>query len=125
MSVEAKDCDRWEQDAIETTWDTEAFDRNRFIEAYERYLYIAATSAKSLGSVGAVRLYLSAWRIVQGTATKTSRLRLSAEDALDIVKRERTAARLLWLDAQAARLPKFRRTRANSRLKAKGRNKKG
>ncbi len=126
--AKAEDCKDWTDAAFETTWVTQSdatVDRNRFIREYEKYLYAAATFAKSLGSIGAVRLYLSAWRILQGTATRFSRLRLSPEDALSVIKSERAATRALWLDAQAAKLPKFRPVRARKRLDSKGSKRKG
>ena len=106
-----KEVDDWKDGATESLQmfsPDEAWDKDMFVEAFEKYLYTAAAFAKSIGAVHAMRLYLRAWGIVHDTHTSGyERLSLSPEEALRTVRLERIARSRLWLDVEAAKLPKF------------------
>ena len=111
--VDVETIDDWRDGAFETAFSKEAdeaYDREAFINCYEEYLYIAATFAKSIGSV-AVRPYLMAWGLSRETKLKHTRLRLGAQKALRMVNLEKAASKLLWLDVTIARLPEFKATK--------------
>ena len=92
-------------------WEEKSKDREAFINCYEESLYIAATFAKSIGSV-AVRPYLMAWGLSRETKLKRdTRLTLGPQKALRMVNLEKAASKLLWLDVTIARLPEFKATK--------------
>ena len=111
--VDVETIDDWRDGAFETAFSKEAdeaYDREAFINCYEEYLYIAATFAKSIGSV-AVRPYLMAWGLSRETKLKHTRLTLGPQKALRMVNLEKAASKLLWLDVTIARLPEFKATK--------------
>lgn len=87
----------------------EHFDWVRLVKAFRKYLYAAATFAKSINSTAA-RLYLRAWLIVRdlelGLEPFTSDL-ISEEDAQRLVRLERVATERLIVDAEYAAIPDF------------------
>ena len=121
MSPTVETSDDWLAGAIETTWvfdADEAADRLAFIEAYEKYLYTAAAFAKSIGAAHAMRLYLRAWGLVDAAAAQGGRgFRVGAAESLRAVNLERVATERLWVEVEAAKLPKFtpRRRKAGPR----------
>ena len=104
--------DDWREGAIESLRifaPEEAWDRSAFIGAFDKYLYTAAAFAKSIGALHAMRLYLRAWGIVHDVYVDGDVcLALSPEEALRAVRLERIASSRLWLDVEAAKLPKFK-----------------
>ena len=115
--------DNWKRVAVATHWDCdacEAWDRLAFVEAYEKFLYTAAFFSKSIGAEHAMRLYLRAWGMVsEARAQDGHRARLSADDAVRTVNLERVATERLWVEMEAAKLPKFMPRKAKARVKAK------
>lgn len=110
-SLEPKSIDYWESGTIGVSLSCEAeeaWDRYVFIEAYSKFLHTAAAFAKSTGALHAMRLYLRAWGVVNIAFDPTPYDReLSADEALRIVNLERVATERLWVEVEAAKLPKF------------------
>ena len=104
--------DDWREGAIESLQifaPEEAWDRSAFVGAFDKYLYTAAAFAKSIGALHAMRLYLRAWGIVHEVYVDCDVcLALSPDEALRVVRLERIASSRLWLDVEAAKLPKFK-----------------
>lgn len=120
MDIDVAKIDKWQDGASELvlTMDAEEeHDRTAFIEYYEEYLYAAATFAKSIGSA-AVRPYLMAWRLAKEIGTPDAYGSSLPEKALRLVKLEKAAYDLLWLDATIASLPKFKATKPRRKRKA-------
>lgn len=113
----------WREGAASVSCDCEAeefWDRWGFIEAYRKYLYTAAAFAKSIGAGHAMRLYLRAYGILDSRVNWAEYDGYSAEDALHVVNLERVATERLWVEVEAAKLPKFKPQRENaSRGKSK------
>ena len=111
MTPRTYEVDDWMDGAIETTLTAEAdeaWDRSAFVGAYEKYLYTAAAFAKSMGATHAMRLYLRSWGIVRKTQGPCYRYSLDADDSLRAVNLERIASSKLWIEVEAAKLPKFK-----------------
>ena len=103
--------DDWMKGAIEVGEffkPDEDWDRTAFIEAFEKYLYTAASLAKSIGATLAMRFYLRAWGLVNATRVGFERSTLDSDEALRVVRLERAARLNLWIDFEAAKLPKFK-----------------
>ena len=103
--------DDWMNGAIEVSEffrPDEDWDRTAFIEAFEKYLYTTASFAKSIGATLAMRFYLRAWGLVNATKRRFERSALDSDEALRVVRLERAARLNLWIDVEAAKLPKFK-----------------
>jgi len=132
-SQDPEKADNWQDCANGTEWicnAEEAADRFAFIEAFEKYLHTAAAFAKSIGGTHPMRLYLRAWDIVRKAREQEGMaMNLIAKEALCTVNLERAATEWLWVDYEAARLPKFtprRKAQKNGKSKsAKTRKGKG
>ena len=129
MSPDPSSITDWQDCAIETTLECEAeegWDRAKFIEAYEKYLYTAAAFAKSIGASHAMRLYLRAWGLVGKACPHCGyRVRLFANEALHVVNLERVATERLWVEVEAAKLPAFKPKRPARPRKAAAKKRKG
>ena len=89
--------------------------------ALVEYLYEAAVFAKHVNpSSTAARLYLRALMIARRVHSRNDGYSEATNDeALSIVRLEKVAADRLWVDAQFAALPKFKKTKkASGRAKA-------
>ena len=120
MGIDVAKIDKWQDGAVKTflTMDAEEeHGRRVFIDCYEEYLYTAATFAKSIGSA-AVRPYLMAWRLAKEIGSPYAYGSSLPEKALRLVKLEKAAYDLLWLDATIANLPKFKATKPRRKRKA-------
>ena len=96
----------------------------KILTALGEYLYSAAVFAKSMNpSSTAARLYLRAWRIVQRIDNRGYAYAFK-DEALAIVRIERVAADRLWVDAQFAALPPFKKVKEKSTSKKKAKGKK-
>ena len=108
----------WKDGTVGVSCDCEAeesWDRWGFIEAYRKYMYTAAAFAKAIGADHAMRLYLRACGIVDRRIKWVKYYDCySAEDALHIVNLERVATERLWVEVEAAKLPKFKPLRENA-----------
>lgn len=132
-SQDPEKAENWQDCANWTEWilnAEEAADRFAFIEAFEKYLHTAAAFAKSIGGTHPMRLYLRAWDIVRkAREQKGMAMSLTAKEALCTVNLERAATEWLWVDYEAARLPKFtplRKTKKHGKPKsAKTRKERG
>ena len=104
-----------------TSWTTEFGQWRRIVTALGEYLYSAAVFAKSVNpSSTAARLYLRAWHIVQRIENRARNYSYAQKDeALAIVRLERVASERLWVDAQFAALPPFKKTKKPRSGKAK------
>ena len=109
--------DDWRDGAIEVEESfrpDEDWDRTAFIEAFEKYLYTAAAFAKSIGATIAMRFYLRAWGLVNSTKIGFERLKLDPDESLRVVQFERAAGLNLWIDVEAAKLPRFKPRKTKS-----------
>lgn len=100
MSGNDVDSDDWNDYAISELFFTdadEAYERQAFIDSFEKYLETAAKSAKRIESA-AEAAYLEVLALSKETKTKYSRLALSAEEALKLIKLEENAANTLSED---------------------------
>ena len=100
MSGNDVDSDDWNDYAISELFFTdadEAYERQAFIDSFEKYLETAAKSAKRIESA-AEAAYLEALALSKETKTEYSRLALSAEEALKLIKLEENAANTLSED---------------------------
>lgn len=117
-SVDLSKIKYWKEGVSDVSCDCEAeesWDRWGFIEAYRKYMYTAAAFAKAIGAVHAMRLYLRACGIVDRQIKREDiRAWYSAEEALHVVNLERVATERLWVDVEAAKLPKFKPQRKNA-----------
>ena len=87
----------------------EHFDWVRLVKAFRKYLYAAATFAKSINSTAA-RLYLRAWLIVRDLELDLKPFSsdlIPKEDAQRMVRLERVATERLIVDAEYAAIPDF------------------
>ena len=109
-------------DCFISTWTPEFGLWRQIVTALGEYLHAAAVLAKSLNaSSTAARLFLRAWRIVQHIEDRAKNYGHARKDeALAIVRLERVAADRLWVDAQFAALPPFRKAKEKTSRKAKG-----
>ena len=110
-----------------TAWTPEFGQWRKIVTALDEYLYSAAVFAKSVNpSSTAARLYLRAWRIVQRIEDRARSYGYAHKDeALAIVRLERVAAERLWVDAQFAALPPFKKAKEKSASKSPSKKKKG
>ena len=103
------------------SWTPEFGQWRKIATALEEYLYAAAVFAKSVNAAStAARLYLRAWRIVQRIEKRGGGYsKANQEEALAIVRLERVASERLWVDAQFAALPPFKKAKKSRSGKAK------
>ena len=103
------------------SWTQEFGQWRKIFTALGEYLYAAAVFAKSVNaSSTAARLYLRAWRIVQRIEKRgCGYSKATPEEALAIVRLERVASERLWVDAQFAALPPFKKAKKSRSGKAK------
>ncbi len=108
-------------DCAITSWTPEFGLWRKVVMALEEYLYAAAVLAKSVSAAStAARLYLRAWRIVKRIECRNGGYSCATRDeALSIVRLERVAADRLWVDAQFAALPPFKKAKKPRQGKAK------
>ena len=108
-------------DCTITAWTPEFGQWRKILTALGEYLYSAAVLAKSVNaSSTAARLFLRAWRIVKRIDGRGyGYAHAFKEEALAIVRLERVAADRLWVDAQFAALPPFRKAKKKSTSKKK------
>ena len=102
-------------------WTPEFGQWRKVVAALDEYLYSAAVFAKSVNAAStAARLYLRAWRIVRRILKRCGGYSYATqEEALAIVRLERVAADRLWVDAQFAALPPFKKAKQPRPAKAK------
>lgn len=112
-------------DCTIASW-TPAFGQWRqIVTALGEYLYSAAVFAKSVNpSSTAARLFLRAWRIVKQLQGRGYAYAFK-DEALAIVRLERVAVDRLWVDAQFAALPPFKKAKEKSASKPTSKKKKG
>ena len=117
-SVDLGTIECWQDAAVDVSYTfmaEETWDRWGFIEAYRKYMYTAAAFAKSIGADHAMRLYLRACGIMDRVIEHDrAHAWYSAEEALHVVNLERVATERLWVDVEAAKLPKFKPQRKNA-----------
>lgn len=108
-------------DCFITSWTPEFGLWRKIITALGEYLYAAAIFAKSVNAAStAARLYLRAWRIAQRIEKRGGGYSSANQDeALAIVRLERVASERLWVDAQFAALPPFKKAKNSRSGKAK------
>ena len=120
----AEDVTNYEEalsDCVFTEWTPEFGLWRKVAAALDIYLYSAAAFAKSVNAAStAARLYLRAWRIVRRILKRCGGYSYATqEEALAIVRLERVAADRLWVDAQFAALPPFKKVKQPRPAKAK------
>jgi len=103
------------------SWTPEFGQWRKIVTALGEYLYAAAIFAKSVNAAStAARLYLRAWRIVQRIEKRGDGYsNATSDEALAIVRLERVASERLWVDAQFAALPPFKKAKKSRSGKAK------
>ena len=108
-------------DCCVLSWTPEFGQWRKLVTALDEYLYAAAVFAKSVNAAStAARLYLRAWRIVKRIEKRSDGYSNANQDeALAIVRLERVASERLWVDAQFAALPPFRKAKNPRSGKAK------
>ena len=108
-------------DCTIAAWTPEFGQWRKIVTALAEYLYAAAVFAKSVNAAStAARLYLRAWRIVQRIESRAGGYSCATQDeALAIVRLEHVASERLWVDAQFAALPPFKKARKPRPGKAK------
>ena len=108
-------------DCYITSWTPECGLWRKIVTALEEYLYAAAVFAKSVNAAStAARLYLRAWRIAKKVKDRSDNYACAQkEEALTIVRLERVASERLWVDAQFAALPPFKKAKKPRSGKAK------
>ena len=108
-------------DCIIASWTPEFGRWRKIVTALDEYLYAAAVFAKSVNAAStAARLYLRAWRIARRIKDHSGHYRCARQDeALAIVRLERVASERLWVDAQFAALPPFKKAKKPRSGKAK------
>ena len=110
-------------DCFITSWTPEFGQWRKIVTALGEYLYAAAVFAKSVNAAStAARLYLRAWRIAQRIEKRGGGYsNATSNEALAIVRLERVASERLWVDAQFAALPPFKKAKnPRSRKTKKG-----
>ena len=100
-------------DCTITSWTPEFGLWRKVVTALGEYLYAAAVLAKSVNAAStAARLYLRAWRIVKRIECRGEGYSCATQDeALAIVRLEHVASDRLWVDAQFAALPPFKKAK--------------
>ena len=95
------------------SWTPEFGQWRKVLTALCEYLYTAAVFAKSVNATStAARLYLRAWHIAKQIEGRAGGYSCATQDeALSIVRLERVAADRLWVDAQFAALPPFKKAK--------------
>ena len=108
-------------DCYITSWTPEFGQWRKIVTALDEYLYAAAVFAKSVNAAStAARLYLRAWRIAHRIKNRSDNYSCAHKDeALAIVRLERVASERLWVDAQFAALPPFKKEKKSRSGKAK------
>ncbi|MCR5752896.1 MAG: hypothetical protein K6G91_13150 [Kiritimatiellae bacterium] len=93
------------------SWTPELGLWRKVVTALSEYLHEAAVLAKSVNEAStAARLYLRAWRIVRHVVDRDDGYGCASQDeALAITRLERVASERLWIDAQFAALPPFKK----------------
>ena len=97
-------------------WTEEYGEWDKLVSALQKYVYEAATFAKSLNSTAA-RLYMRAWLTLNGEDDPFGIIPYVAydpEDALKVVRLLRVADERLRVDAALADLPKFKPAKSPS-----------
>ena len=108
-------------DCTITSWTPEFGLWRKVVTALEEYLYAAAVIAKSVNAAStAARLYLRAWRIVKRIKNRDDGYSCATQDeALAIMRLERVASDRLFIDAQFAALPPFKKAKKPRQGKSK------
>lgn len=122
---DVSEVDDWRKCASVARFRTESADaaiRRRFMTEFMKYLHTGAAVAKSIGALDAMRLYLTAWVIVD-RATLCFEMGIESENALRVVNLERVACERLSVGLAAAKLPKIKFKRSRSGRKAGRRSK--
>ena len=103
------------------SWTSEFGQWRKIVTALCEYLYTAAVLAKSVNATStAARLYLRAWRIVKRIECRNGGYSCATQDeALSIVRLEHVASDRLWVDAQFAALPPFKKAKKPRQGKVK------
>ena len=106
-------------DCTITSWTPEFGLWRKVVTALEEYLYAAAVIAKSVNAAStAARLYLRAWRIVKRIKNRDDGYSCATQDeALAIMRLERVASDRLFIDAQFAALPPFKKAKKATKAK--------
>lgn len=100
-------------DCTITSWTPEFGLWRKVVTALGEYLYAAAILAKSVNAAStAARLYLRAWRIVKRIERRNEGYSCATQDeALAIMRLEHVASDRLFIDAQFAALPPFKKAK--------------